>query len=868
MVYDIFYVSNHNINEQDWKQFRLRFPSAQKIDNVTSFSDIKKKAFTKLFWVVWDDTEISSNFKFDYQVPEWDQDYIHVWLNGSTYDGVVLFSKNSEPTKKEFDHRFYLNKKEVEVIASLPKKFQIFNISSYTEYLKASETSSTELFWVVFDDLVIEDTFSFDTYISHHDFYNRNENHVFLNNTSYDGLILASKNKIISKKEFDHRFLVDKKEWDVVATRPKPFEVYHLNSYKEFLSVKESTTSNMFWVVWNDIVVAEDFKFDYYVPVYDTFHRNITHIFKNRDFYDGICLFSKYKDISKNEFEHRFFVDKVEVDVIASTPKQYDQYIINSYSDYLNALKIANTEMFWGVWSNVKVTNQKIFDTYFNHHARQSRIENHVFKNICNGQESFVNGITLFSKNTPVSKKEIDHKFLINKKEYEVVASQNQYPKYTISNYDEYLNICQTEKQPLFWCVWPDIDIIDSTIFDFYFDPFDGRYDHDRSVNHMFKNQVGSEESFISGIALCSPSKPVSKKEIEHRFFMDKKEQDRLVSRARPYEKFIIETFKDYEQALAKSTTDMFWLIPSEVEPLPDFKFDLQFPYQNNYERGINHVFKNKDVEEIKYNGIMLLSKKMPISAREVEYRYLIEKKEYDTVASELKLYDIIFISYNEPNADENFAKLLSNYPRAKRIHGVKGIHQAHIAAAKLATTPMFWVVDGDAIVEDNFKFDLLLPKHDTDIVHVWLSKNPINGLTYGYGGVKLLPKYLTENMDLNRCSIDMTMSISNKFKVVPTVSNITAFNTDPFNTWKSAFRECVKLVSRPVDPKYQEETEDRLNAWCILGSDMPYGDYALSGAIAGRQFGIDNIAKPTELARINDFEWLLEQFQTPSPLS
>jgi hypothetical protein len=276
----------------------------------------------------------------------------------------------------------------------------------------------------------------------------------------------------------------------------------------------------------------------------------------------------------------------------------------------------------------------------------------------------------------------------------------------------------------------------------------------------------------------------------------------------------------------------------------------------------------NKDVEENKFNGIMLLSKKAPVSSREIEYRYLIEKKEYDIVASQLKLYDIIFISYNEPNADENFAKLLSRFPRAKRVHGVKGIHQAHIAAAKLATTPMFWVVDGDAVVEDDFKFDMLLPKHDTDIVHVWLSKNPINGLTYGYGGVKLLPKSLTENMDLNRCSLDMTMSISNKFKVMPTVSNITAFNTDPFNTWKSAFRECVKLASRPVDPRYQEETEDRLTAWCILGSDMPYGDYALSGAIAGRQFGIDNIAKPTELARINDFEWLLEQFQKPSPLS
>ena len=65
MVYDIFYVIKNNIDEQDWKQFRLRFPSAQKIENVASFDDIKKKAFTKLFWVVWNDlnvVDVSSSF--------------------------------------------------------------------------------------------------------------------------------------------------------------------------------------------------------------------------------------------------------------------------------------------------------------------------------------------------------------------------------------------------------------------------------------------------------------------------------------------------------------------------------------------------------------------------------------------------------------------------------------------------------------------------------------------------------------------------------------------------------------------------------------------------------------------------------------
>ncbi len=65
-------------------------------------------------------------------------------------------------------------------------------------------------------------------------------------------------------------------------------------------------------------------------------------------------------------------------------------------------------------------------------------------------------------------------------------------------------------------------------------------------------------------------------------------------------------------------------------------------------------------------------------------------------------MYDIVFISYEEPNADEVYAELKARFPMAKRVHGVKGIHQAHIAAAKKCFTKMFWVVDGDARLKDD----------------------------------------------------------------------------------------------------------------------------------------------------------------------
>ena len=222
-------------------------------------------------------------------------------------------------------------------------------------------------------------------------------------------------------------------------------------------------------------------------------------------------------------------------------------------------------------------------------------------------------------------------------------------------------------------------------------------------------------------------------------------------------------------------------------------------------------------------------------------------------------MYDIIFISYNEPNADENFAKLKSRFPYAHRVHGVKGIHEAHIVAAKKALTKMFWVVDGDAEIVDTFNFDYIVSKYDTECVHVWRSRNPVNGLEYGYGGVKLLPKKLTQKMDLSKP--DMTTSISSLFKAMPDVSNVTRFNTDPFNTWKSAFRECVKLSSGTIDRQQYQETADRLNAWLTYYPDTPFAQEAAEGAYDGREYGRANKDNLEALQKINDFDWLEDQF-------
>ena len=224
-------------------------------------------------------------------------------------------------------------------------------------------------------------------------------------------------------------------------------------------------------------------------------------------------------------------------------------------------------------------------------------------------------------------------------------------------------------------------------------------------------------------------------------------------------------------------------------------------------------------------------------------------------------MYDIVFISYKEPNAEENFSNLYERFntvtmfgDRVKRVKDVKGIHNAHVAAANKVSTSYFYIVDGDAVIVDDFNFDYTTD--DEDFVHVYRSINPINDLVYGYGGVKLFPTNLTKNMDTT--TTDMTTSISKNFKIINEVANITAFNTDPFNTWKSAFRECAKLSSKTIRRQKNEETESRLKTWTTVGHDRPFGDYAMAGATAGMEFGL---SRGSDLGLINDFEWLRKKF-------
>ena len=521
-----------------------------------------------------------------------------------------------------------------------------------------------------------------------------------------------------------------------------------LKHAKTLEDAKRVCITKMFWVVWPDIVINNDFNFDY-EP--DSWSTEYIHVFKNNEYYDGVCLIPKSSEVSVKELQHRFFVNKKEVDIQASRPCSYDIFNIDTYADYLSALETSETNMFWMSTANIGIDTEFVNNYYIPHREVQLLSQNHAFVHQVDDKELY-NGLFLCSKKSELSKKEVEHRFVVNKIEHKTVASGPT--KYNVFNK--------------------------------------------------------------------------------------------------------VDTYENYLSALENSATEMFYVVPSSVIVSNNFNFDQYFPHDNVFDRKINHVFLNGKF----HDGVILCSKHAKISRREWLFRFIANKKENDFVASTPKPYDIVFISYQEPNADENFENLKTRFPDRviHRVHGVKGIHQAHIEAAKACDTPMFYIVDGDAVVVDDFKFDWQVPAWQYNHVHVWRSKNPVNGLVYGYGGIKLFPRHETINMDTSKP--DMTTSISDKFVAMPKVSNITAFNTDPFNAWKSAFRECAKLSSKVIDRQKSKETNERLRTWCMyMIPDTPFGEDALQGAKAGTAYGTRNKGDVEALKAINNFEWLEEKF-------
>lgn len=242
--------------------------------------------------------------------------------------------------------------------------------------------------------------------------------------------------------------------------------------------------------------------------------------------------------------------------------------------------------------------------------------------------------------------------------------------------------------------------------------------------------------------------------------------------------------------------------------------------------------------------------------------------------------YDIIYLSYDEPNAEKNYADLLNKVPWAKRVHGVKGSDSAHKACANLSETDKFVTVDGDNIIKEDFlnqELDFDEHKDLSKCVISWAGYNIVNGLMYGNGGLKLWPKEYVLNMrthenapvDDPNAQVDFCWD-AEYIQMNACFSDVYN-NATPYQAWRAGFREGVKMsLERGVRVDHDSFNKvinwknlNRLLVWMNVGIDSPNGLWAILGA----RYGCwkTNFDSSWDYRQVRDFDHLHEIWKTLS---
>lgn len=238
--------------------------------------------------------------------------------------------------------------------------------------------------------------------------------------------------------------------------------------------------------------------------------------------------------------------------------------------------------------------------------------------------------------------------------------------------------------------------------------------------------------------------------------------------------------------------------------------------------------------------------------------------------------YDLIYLSYDEPNAEKNYNDLIKKIPWAKRVHGVKGSDAAHKACANISETDRFITIDGDNVIRSEFlskEFDFDENKDLEKCVISWTARNTINGLMYGNGGIKCWPKQYVlsmkthENADPNNIHAQVDFCWDTEYIQMNSCYSDIVNNATPQQAWRAGFREGVKMsLDRGVKPTMEDfhrnhwKNLHRLYIWLSVGADVEYGLWAILGA---RQGLVKTMLTDWDYINVRDFEYLNNMWNT-----
>ena len=253
-----------------------------------------------------------------------------------------------------------------------------------------------------------------------------------------------------------------------------------------------------------------------------------------------------------------------------------------------------------------------------------------------------------------------------------------------------------------------------------------------------------------------------------------------------------------------------------------------------------------------KTKDVMLVPKQ-----QDLKQFYDIQRSVHYDLDYDVKPMDIVFISYDEPSAEQRYNKLKERFPRAKWCKGVLGQTLAYITAASMSDTDYFFAVFPKNQLADDFDFSFQPDRLRNPCHYIFDCYIPSIDLRYGWGGVILYNKdlvYKTTKPDL-----DFTMSQAHHS--VPLLSAISNCNETPLLAYRSSFREVIKLLQM----KPTVESQYRLKKWLALGTGVN-AEWLHRGAVDGKVHYETYKDDYTKLMYSYDYEWIKDKLKSSYP--
>lgn len=260
-----------------------------------------------------------------------------------------------------------------------------------------------------------------------------------------------------------------------------------------------------------------------------------------------------------------------------------------------------------------------------------------------------------------------------------------------------------------------------------------------------------------------------------------------------------------------------------------------------------------------KANSVSLVPREISghLTTQIYDYPFILKQKDWFLGDKNL---DIIYISNGEPDAEkwyDHLRNVVDSATICKRLQNVNGRAAAYKAAAELSTTPWFFAVFAKLEVNPDFDWGwqpdyLQGPKH-----YIFNSKNPVNGLEYGHMGVIAYNRRLT--LETDEHGLDFTLSKAHA--VVPVLSATAHYNTTPELTWRTAFRECIKLKD-DAEKTGSIESNYRLVIWLNQAEGL-HAESSLQGARDALEYYNDVNGDYEKLMLTFEWAWLTEYYAT-----